>query len=187
MSTSAISPTDGQGSALHGPAPGIHDPAGTRRVVLAAALGTVFEWYDFFIYGSLAAFFGVLFFPPGNETAAFLASLATFGAGFVLRPFGALVFGRLGDVVGRKRTFLITMLIMGVATAVVGLLPTFAQIGWCLPPPAARPGGRRRVRRCRHLRGGTRLAGTSRLPHELDPNHRDRRPPALAPRHPRVP
>ena len=107
--------------------------AETRRVVLAAALGTVFEWYDFFIYGTLATFFGALFFPPGNETAAFLASLATFGAGFVLRPFGALVFGRLGDVVGRKRTFLITMLIMGIATAAVGLLPTFARIGWWAP------------------------------------------------------
>lgn len=105
----------------------------TRKVVFAAALGTVFEWYDFFIYGSLAAFFGALFFPPGNETAAFLASLATFGAGFVLRPFGALVFGRLGDVVGRKTTFLVTMLIMGVATAAVGLLPTFATIGWWAP------------------------------------------------------
>ena len=133
MSTSATTPISGQGSTLDQPSPGIHDPADTRRVVLAAALGTVFEWYDFFIYGSLAAFFGVLFFPPGNETAAFLASLATFGAGFVLRPFGALVFGRLGDVVGRKRTFLITMLIMGLATAVVGLLPTFAQIGWWAP------------------------------------------------------
>lgn len=110
-----------------------HSPAETRRVVLAAALGTVFEWYDFFIYGSLAAFFGALFFPPGNETAAFLASLATFGAGFVLRPFGALFFGRLGDLVGRKVTFLITMLIMGIATAAVGLLPTFAQIGWWAP------------------------------------------------------
>lgn len=75
----------------------------TKRTVFAAALGTVFEWYDFFIYGSLAAFFSTLFFPKGNETAALLAALATFGAGFVLRPFGAVVFGRLGDVVGRKR------------------------------------------------------------------------------------
>ncbi|WP_406625365.1 MFS transporter [Acidovorax sp. SDU_ACID1] len=106
---------------------------GTKRVVFAAALGTVFEWYDFFIYGSLAAFFSTLFFPKGNETAALLAALATFGAGFVLRPFGAIVFGRLGDVVGRKKTFLITMLVMGFATAGIGLLPTYAAVGWIAP------------------------------------------------------
>jgi len=105
----------------------------TRRVVFAAALGTVFEWYDFFIYGSLAVFFSGLFFPKGNESAAILASLATFGAGFVLRPFGAIVFGRLGDLVGRKRTFLVTMMIMGVATATIGFLPTFETIGWAAP------------------------------------------------------
>lgn len=105
----------------------------TKRVVFAAALGTVFEWYDFFVYGSLAAFFGALFFPKGNETAALLASLATFGAGFVLRPFGAVVFGRLGDLVGRKKTFLVTMLVMGVATAAVGFLPTYETIGWWAP------------------------------------------------------
>ena len=105
----------------------------TRRVVFAAALGTVFEWYDFFIYGSLAVFFGGLFFPKGNESAAILASLATFGAGFVLRPFGAIVFGRLGDLVGRKKTFLVTMMIMGIATATIGFLPTFASIGWAAP------------------------------------------------------
>ena len=105
----------------------------TRRVVFAAALGTVFEWYDFFIYGSLAVFFGGLFFPKGNESAAILASLATFGAGFVLRPFGAIVFGRLGDLVGRKKTFLVTMIIMGTATATIGFLPTFESIGWAAP------------------------------------------------------
>lgn len=110
--------------------------AGTQRlrqVILAAALGTVFEWYDFFIYGSLAVFFGGLFFPKGNESAAILASLATFGAGFVLRPFGAIVFGKLGDTIGRKYTFLVTMLIMGLSTAVVGLLPTYQTIGWAAP------------------------------------------------------
>jgi len=105
----------------------------SKRVIFAAALGTVFEWYDFFIYGSLAAFFSTLFFPKGNETAALLAALATFGAGFVLRPFGAVVFGRLGDLIGRKKTFLATMLIMGVATAAVGALPTFETIGWWAP------------------------------------------------------
>lgn len=109
------------------------NPKETKRVVFAAALGTVFEWYDFFIYGSLAVFFGSLFFPKGNESAAILASLATFGAGFVLRPFGAIFFGRLGDMVGRKKTFLITMLIMGVATAAIGLLPTYETIGWAAP------------------------------------------------------
>lgn len=109
------------------------NPRETRRVVFAAALGTVFEWYDFFIYGSLAVFFSGLFFPKGNESAAILASLATFGAGFVLRPFGAIVFGRLGDLVGRKKTFLVTMMIMGLATATIGFLPTFETIGWAAP------------------------------------------------------
>jgi MFS family permease len=100
-----------------------------RLVVTAASLGTVFEWYDFFVYGTLAALLGTLFFPAGNETAGFLLSLATFGAGFVVRPFGALFFGALGDIVGRKYTFLVTIVLMGVATAGIGLLPTFEQIG----------------------------------------------------------
>jgi len=104
-----------------------------RLVVVAASLGTVFEWYDFFLYGSLAVFFSALFFPPGNETAAFLASLATFGAGFAIRPIGALVFGALSDCIGRKRSFLITMVIMGVSTLLVGLLPTYAQVGIWAP------------------------------------------------------
>jgi MFS family permease len=104
-----------------------------RLVVIAASLGTVFEWYDFFLYGSLAVFFSALFFPPGNETAAFLASLATFGAGFAIRPLGALVFGHLSDRIGRKRTFLVTMVIMGISTLVVGLLPTFEQVGIWAP------------------------------------------------------
>lgn len=105
----------------------------TKRIIFSAALGTVFEWYDFFVYGSLAAFFSTLFFPKGNDTAALLAALATFGAGFVLRPFGAIVFGRLGDLVGRKKTFLVTMLVMGLATAAVGLLPSFETFGWWAP------------------------------------------------------
>src|SRR5215813_9691776 len=110
-----------------------HQESSMRLVVVAASLGTVFEWYDFFLYGSLAVFFSALFFPPGNETAAFLASLATFGAGFAVRPFGALVFGALGDRIGRKRSFLITMVIMGLSTVVVGLLPTYAQVGMWAP------------------------------------------------------
>jgi MFS family permease len=104
-----------------------------RLTVFAASLGTVFEWYDFFLYGSLAVFFSGLFFPPGNETAAFLASLATFGAGFAVRPFGALVFGGLGDRIGRKRCFMITMVMMGFSTVAVGLLPTYAQVGVWAP------------------------------------------------------
>jgi MFS family permease len=107
--------------------------AAHRRVIFASSLGTVFEWYDFYLYGTLAVFFSALFFPPGNETAAFLASLATFGAGFAVRPLGALLFGRLGDRVGRKYTFLITIVLMGLSTALVGVLPTYAQIGIWAP------------------------------------------------------
>jgi MFS family permease len=102
-------------------------------VIVASALGTVFEWYDFYIYGTLAAFFGKLFFPAGNETAGYLSSLALFGVGFSVRPFGALVFGRLGDIAGRKHTFLITIVVMGLSTALVGLLPTYADIGFWAP------------------------------------------------------
>lgn len=103
------------------------------RVVVAASTGTVFEYYDFMLYGSLATFFGALFFPPGNSTAALLASLATFGAGFAVRPLGAMLFGRLGDRVGRKKTFLITIVLMGLSTALVGVLPSFESIGWWAP------------------------------------------------------
>jgi MFS family permease len=109
------------------------DRSKTRLVVIAASLGTVFEWFDFYLYGALAVFFSALFFPPGNETAAFLASLAAFGAGFAVRPLGALLFGALGDRIGRKKSFLITMIIMGIATVVVGLLPTYAQVGIWAP------------------------------------------------------
>jgi MFS family permease len=115
----------------------VSTPAGLDRshqlIIFAASLGAVFEWYDFYIYGTLAAFFGKLFFPPGNSSAAFLSSLALFGVGFSVRPFGALIFGRLGDLAGRKYTFLVTILVMGLATALVGLLPTYAQIGFWAP------------------------------------------------------
>jgi MFS family permease len=104
-----------------------------RRVIVAASVGTLFEWYDFYLYGSLAIFFGALFFPPGNETAQLLASLATFGAGFGVRPLGAVVFGHLGDLVGRKYTFLITMVTMGASTALVGFLPSYAAAGLAAP------------------------------------------------------
>ena len=105
------------------------DAATLRRVILAASLGTLFEWYDFFLYGSLAVFFGGLFFPKGNDTAQLLASLATFGAGFGVRPLGAVVFGHLGDLIGRKYTFLVTMTAMGSSTALIGVLPTYADFG----------------------------------------------------------
>jgi MFS family permease len=103
------------------------------RVILASSLGTLFEWYDFYLYGSLAVFFGELFFPPGNERAALLASLATFGAGFGVRPLGALVFGRIGDLIGRKYTFLVTIVTMGLSTALIGFLPTYASVGLAAP------------------------------------------------------
>ena len=102
-------------------------------VIGASAAGTVIEWYDFYLYGVLAAFFATQFFPPGNEVAALLSSLATFGAGFAVRPFGAAFFGRIGDIIGRKFTFLVTISLMGGATALVGVLPTYAQIGVLAP------------------------------------------------------
>src|SRR6476620_3709986 len=100
-----------------------------KRVIFASSLGTVFEWYDFYIYATLAPFFAALFFPPGNATAALLSAFATYAAGFLIRPFGALVFGRIGDLVGRKYTFLITIVTMGMSTFLVGLLPTYNDIG----------------------------------------------------------
>jgi MFS family permease len=104
-----------------------------RRVIVAASLGTLFEWYDFYLYGTLAVFFGELFFPPGNDNAALLASLATFGAGFGVRPLGAIVFGRIGDLIGRKYTFLVTLLTMGFSTALIGFLPTYQSVGLFAP------------------------------------------------------
>ncbi|MEA2613483.1 MAG: hypothetical protein QOI52_1442, partial [Chloroflexota bacterium] len=102
-------------------------------VITASAAGTIIEWYDFYLYGVLAAFFSTQFFPKGNDTAALLASLATFGAGFAVRPFGAAFFGRLGDITGRKFTFLVTITVMGISTALVGILPTYTQIGILAP------------------------------------------------------
>jgi len=104
-----------------------------KRVIFASSLGTVFEWYDFYLYATLAPFFAALFFPKGNDTAALLSAFATYAAGFLVRPFGALVFGRIGDIVGRKYTFLITIICMGGATFAVGLLPTYDKIGWLAP------------------------------------------------------
>src|SRR5512144_1501647 len=104
-----------------------------RKVIFASSLGTVFEWYDFYLYATLAPFFAALFFPKGNATAALLSAFATYAAGFLVRPFGAIVFGRIGDLVGRKYTFLVTIVFMGGATFLVGLLPTFKTIGWAAP------------------------------------------------------
>lgn len=104
-----------------------------RRVILASSLGTVFEWYDFYLYGSLAAIISRQFFSGVNETAGFIFALLAFAAGFAVRPFGAVVFGRLGDLVGRKHTFLVTIVIMGCATFLVGILPSYAKIGIAAP------------------------------------------------------
>src|SRR5262249_29314552 len=104
-----------------------------RKVIFASSLGTVFEWYDFYLYAVLAPFFSRLFFPPGNDTAALLSAFVTYAAGFLVRPFGAIVFGRVGDLVGRKYTFLITISVMGASTFLVGLLPTFSTLGWFAP------------------------------------------------------
>ncbi|WP_019938642.1 MFS transporter [Bordetella sp. FB-8] len=104
-----------------------------RRVIFASSLGTVFEWYDFYLYGSLAAIIAGHFFSGVNPTAGFIFALLAFAAGFAVRPFGALVFGRLGDLVGRKHTFLITILIMGASTFIVGLLPSYSSIGMAAP------------------------------------------------------
>jgi len=102
-------------------------------VIGASSVGTMFEWYDFFLYGSLVTYINMHFFSGVNETTGFILSLATFAAGFLVRPFGALVFGRVGDIVGRKNTFLVTMIIMGAATFAVGLLPGYEQIGIAAP------------------------------------------------------
>ncbi len=104
-----------------------------RKVILASSLGTVFEWYDFYLYGSLAVIIGRQFFSGLNEASQLVFALLAFAAGFAVRPFGALVFGRVGDLVGRKYTFLVTIVIMGVSTFLVGVLPNYATIGIAAP------------------------------------------------------
>src|SRR6185295_13070703 len=103
------------------------------QVIGASAVGTMIEWYDFYIFGSLATVISPLFYPQGNDTLALIAYLSTFAVGFVVRPFGALFFGRIGDLIGRKYAFLVTLLIMGGATAAIGFLPTYATIGIAAP------------------------------------------------------
>jgi len=114
-------------------APGANTDYKIWHVILAAAVGTMIEWYDLFIFASLTAVLALKFYPPGNTTFAYLAYLATFAIGFVIRPFGALLFGRIGDMVGRKYTFLVTLILMGGATTGIGLLPTYATAGWFAP------------------------------------------------------
>jgi MFS family permease len=104
-----------------------------RKIIIASSLGTLIEWYDFYIFGSLATVIASQFFPKTNPTAALLSTLATFAAGFIVRPFGALVFGRLGDIVGRKYTFLLTLIIMGGSTFAIGLVPRYDSIGFAAP------------------------------------------------------
>src|SRR4030088_1958778 len=104
-----------------------------RLVIFASSLGTVFEWYDFYIYGTLGVILAGKFFSGVNPTAAFIFTLLAFAAGFAVRPFGALFFGSLGELLGRKYTFLVTMTLMGISTFVVGLLPSYAAIGFAAP------------------------------------------------------
>ena len=106
---------------------------GIWRVIMASSVGTMIEWYDFYIFGSLAAILSLKFYPPGHDTFALIAYLATFAVGFLVRPFGALFFGRIGDVVGRKYAFLVTLTIMGLSTFSIGLMPSFATAGWFSP------------------------------------------------------
>ena len=124
MSTSSLAHTSARGAGM---------TSEEKFVIFASSTGTIFEWYDFYLYAVLAPFFAALFFPPGNDTAALLSAFATYAAGFLVRPFGALLFGRIGDLVGRKYTFLVTILVMGASTFAVGLLPTYASIGWLAP------------------------------------------------------
>src|SRR6186713_3576144 len=108
-------------------------PKGIWKVITASSVGTLIEWYDFYIFGSLSTIIAAKFFPSENPTAALLSTLATFAAGFIVRPFGALLFGRLGDLVGRKYTFLLTLVLMGGSTFLIGLVPGYKSIGIAAP------------------------------------------------------
>ncbi len=151
-------------------------------VIGASSLGTIFEWYDFYLYGLLATIISAQFFSGVDETTGFIFALAAFAAGFAVRPFGAVLFGRIGDLVGRKYTFLVTMGIMGLSTFLVGLLPSYASVGVAAPiaaggaAVAAGAGARRGIWRggdlCRRARAGR----EARALHELHPDHRDAGP-----------
>src|SRR5438270_2685727 len=111
----------------------IFSPGRIWMVILASSVGTMIEWYDFYIFGSLAAVLSPKFYPAGNDTIALIAYISTFAVGFLVRPFGALFFGRIGDLVGRKYAFLVTLTIMGFGTFLIGCMPTFKQAGWFAP------------------------------------------------------
>ena len=151
--------------------------ASIPRVILGSALGTMIEWYDFYIFGSLATVLSFKFYPPGNDTFALIAYLATFAVGFLVRPFGALFFGRLGDLVGRRIAFIITLTIMGFSTASIGLLPTYHAGRLVLAhradpdSHAARAGAGRRIRRRGGLCSRTCARQQARLLHQLHPDH----------------
>src|SRR5579863_6894679 len=106
---------------------------GLGKIIFASAVGTMIEWYDFYIFGPLAAVIALKFYPDNNDLFAYVAYLATFAVGFLVRPFGALFFGRIGDLVGRKYAFLVTLSIMGFSTFAIGLLPSYATAGWFAP------------------------------------------------------
>src|ERR671912_273675 len=108
-------------------------PFKIRSIIAASSVGTMIEWYDFYIFGMLASTISVQFFPKDNPTAALLSTLAIFAAGFIVRPFGALVFGRIGDMIGRKYTFLLTLVLMGGSTFLIGLVPSYKTIGIAAP------------------------------------------------------
>ncbi|MHB8634875.1 MAG: MFS transporter [Fimbriimonadaceae bacterium] len=112
---------------------GVKQPTGLFKIILASSAGTLIEWYDFYIFGALTPILAAQFFPKENPTAGILATLATFGAGFVVRPFGAVIFGRMGDMVGRKHTFLLTLLMMGLSTMAIALVPSYTAIGVVAP------------------------------------------------------
>src|SRR5271166_4645807 len=124
MTTVAASPPRRAGNGM---------TAEERLVIFASSLGTVFEWYDFYIYGTLGVFLAKFFFSNVAPAVGFIFTLLAFAAGFAVRPFGALLFGRIGDVVGRKYTFLVTMTLMGLGTFLIGVLPTYATIGMIAP------------------------------------------------------
>src|SRR5579863_6133853 len=113
--------------------PSAAKPAFLAKLIVGAATGTLIEWYDFFIFGSLTTLLSLKFYPPGNDTFALIAYLATFAVGFLVRPFGALFFGSIGDLFGRRIAFIITLSVMGFSTASIGLLPSFTTAGWFSP------------------------------------------------------
>ena len=144
-----------------------------KLVIAASSLGTVFEWYDFYLYGLLATVISAQFFSGVNETTGFILALAAFAAGFAVRPFGALVFGRIGDLVGRKNTFLVTMALMGLSTFVVGLLPSYASIGIAAPIALVT------LRLVQGLALGGEYGGAATYVAEHAPDHRARPDPSL--------